>query len=1502
EDISGFADDELLAHLRRRAKEPFVLERGPLLRVHLLNREDKTIILIVVHHIAFDAGSLVPFLRQLVQTYEALLRNGRAPSTEEPAASYADFVGWERQMLSGPAAAEHLAYWKQHLASAPAVLTLPSDHPRRMASAAIGQTHTRRIGGALKEGLAALARELRITPATLFLGLYQLLLSRYAGEEDIVVGMSVATRPRPEFRDLIGYFINMVPVRMRVDRGRPWSEHAAALQGCMADCLDHSVYPFPMLVRELKTPRVPGVAPIFQVAFTYQNNFDVAGFGELVRSHGETLQLEPVPGLNQEGEYELALDVFEGDGGFQLHLKYNPDLFDAATIERMMGHYVSLAEAVVERPSAALGDYALLTEAEQGQLVRAWNATQADYPDRVCVHELFAGQARRTPDAVAVRCGETSLSYRELDRRSSVLAGYLRQRGVGPDRLVGICVGRSLEMLVGLLAILKAGGAYVPLDPSHPRERLQHILSDSGVSLLLTQSELLGELGLWVAAETAIVAIDLDWSGGETAPADVQAEVGAGNASPDDLAYVMYTSGSTGLPKGVMIPHRALTNLLTSMIREPGLRSEDRLLAVTTYCFDIAGFELFGPLLVGGCCEICPSDVAGDVEKLKRVIRASKPTVMQATPATWTMLFRSGWRNEEGVRIVCGGEALGETLRQSFVASGSEAWNMYGPTETTIWSMAWRVSGNGPISIGRPIANTQVYVLDSHLRPVPVGVAGELCIGGAGVARGYHNRPELTEERFVEDPFTPGARLYRTGDMARWLVIGEVEYLGRLDGQIKLRGYRIEPGEIEARLASYGGIRHCAVVLQASEERSRLIAFYVWDTGHGQAPAADQLREHLKVTLPDYMIPAFFSPLDEIPLTPNGKVDHKGLAQLRVGQERKAPASRRSASEIERRVVAIWRSVLDREDVDADDGFFESGGDSILAVTLAARIRDGFAVDFDVTRLFEYASIGAIGRYVAAATADAGASRETEQQADAVMHLRNETRVEHGSVAGHPDYYRSSVAIIGISCHVPGAENHRQFWDNLISGKEGVEVLTAAELRQLGVPEQIMDNPRYVPVRSTIAGKDLFDPAFFKISPKDAALMDPQLRLLLQHAWWSIEDAGYVPSDLPDTGVFASTSNSFYGARLFASANKAGVLDNYDHYQAWLLSQSGTVPTTISYRLGLRGPSYAVHSNCSSSLIALHTAYRSILLGDARHALVAAAALGAGSSAGYVYQEGLNFASDGHVKTFDAKADGMIGGEGVAVLLLKRAEDAVADGDHIYALIRGVAVNNDGTGKAGFYAPSVQGQAEVIGRAFAASSVDPQTIGYVEAHGTGTSLGDPIEFAALSQAFRKHTDKAQFCGLGSVKSNIGHLDVAAGLAGTIKAALALQHGKIPPTINYHDASPHLDLINSPFYIAATATDFAPSDQPRRAAVSSFGIGGTNTHAILEQAPELPQSPAAAATNGPYLVPLSARTEEQLKQYAASLLAFVSSALETGNSPDLADLAFTMQVGREAMES
>jgi amino acid adenylation domain-containing protein len=1495
EDISTLDDHEIPAFVKLKVKEPFVLERAPLMRVHVLRRPaGETIILIIVHHVAFDAGSVVPFLTQLLEAYRAVQQGGTLAQAGK-STGYDKFVAWERRLLTSPESAQHLDYLKRHLAGASPVLNLPRDRPQTGPFSFAGATHVEQIPDDLKRRVIAFCRAARITPVSLFLGIYKLLLSRYGGQEDIVVGLSIGLRPRAEFESVIGYFANMVPVRTRAAGSLTWSEFARGLQAAIAGAMEHSVYPFAALVRELKATRSPGSQPIFQVAFTYQTHLSIGALSALQEEKtADTLSLERVEDVQQDGEYELELEIDQSESGTQAKIKYNPDLFHQATIARMGKQLLLLLEQVIDNPAARLGDYSLLAEEERHSILIDWNSTQADYPRDVGVHELFERQAQQVPDALAVTCDGRSLTYRELDERSSLLAAYLSRHGVRPDVLVGIYVERSLEMIVGLLGILKAGGAYVPLDPEYPPERLRYLIEDSGVALIVTQTKLIDQLQGLVEATVATVPLDGRWHDIESeahgAPWDRPAVKG------ENLAYVIYTSGSTGNPKGVMIPHRGLTNVLFSLTRIPGLSAKDRLLAVTTYCFDIAGFELFGPLIVGAHCIIGGAGLSRDPQRFKDEIDRVRPTIMQSTPAVWTMLYQSGWRNEDRIRILCGGEALTDALKEEFLESGCEAWNLFGPTETTIWSTRLQIKRHEPITIGRPLENTRIYIVDENLKPMPIGVPGELCIAGDGLARGYHGKAALTAERFVDNPFEPGARLYRTGDVARWLADGNIEFLGRRDDQVKLRGYRVELGEIESHLANHPAVKSCAVALAALKEHRQLHAFYV-RKHHGSAADARELRDFLKSKLPSYMVPSEFRELDDIPLTPNGKIDRKTLAQMPLDTPSGA-ASSLPETEIEKQVLDIWKRSLGKEQIGVNEGFFDVGGDSVLAVTVAERIRT-LRSDFDVTALFRHSSVRGISRHIAEA-------RTTKTLPAVPEDLR--PKPSTGAAQRCPDYYGPSIAIIGISCNFPGAEDQYKFWDNLTGGKESRERLSELDMRRLGVPEWIIRDPRYIPVRATIADKQLFDPAFFRILPKDAELMDPQLRHLLMHAWKAIEDAGYVPRELQDAGVFMSASSNHYGRNgAQESVDNTNVLADFSSYQSWLLSQSGTIPTIVSYKLGLHGPSYFIHSNCSSSLVALHVACQSIIRGETTQALVGAATLLPHDSAGYLHQEGLNLSSSGSIRAFDASADGMIGGEGVAVILVKRALDAFRDGDHVYAIIRGTSVNNDGADKAGFYAPSVDGQARVISKALEVSGVDADSICYVEAHGTGTALGDPIEFAGLREAFGKHSGKQPFCGLGSVKCNIGHLDTVAGLAGVIKVALALEREEIPQSINFDQINPKIALHNSPFYIVEQNRRLERSTYPHRAAVSSFGIGGTNAHAILERATALESreedDERADRNSRRYLVPLSARNEERLREYAASLLQFVSERANAQRQAcSLADLSYTLQVGREAMDS
>jgi len=778
---------------------------------------------------------------------------------------------------------------------------------------------------------------------------------------------------------------------------------------------------------------------------------------------------------------------------------------------------------------------------------------------------------------------------------------------------------------------------------------------DSGARIVVTQSRL---LHLFADSASAVKTVCLDDDlGGHHAQDKAALPV---PARGDALVNVLYTSGSTGQPKGVMNSQRGMVNILIAATREPWLAAQDRILAVANYNFDIAGVDMFLPLLVGAECHICTTEKARDPKLLMQEIARVRPTMMQATPTRWTTLVQAGWQNREGVKILTLGESLPQALRQHFVHSGWQAWNVYGPTEVSIWSVHEKITATEVNTIGKPIANTQIYILDAYQQPAPVLVPGEICIGGDGVGVGYLNRPELTAEKFVANPFRPGSKMYKSGDVARWRPDGTIEIIGRSDGQVKVRGHRVELGEIEARLATHPGILESAVVVYERDGHKQLAACCALAGGTAamdltSSAAVRALREYLQATLPDYMVPSRFVEVPSLPLSPNGKVDRKRLAQIATAAQTTvdevAPASGASSSapaiaqpseqevdsDIAERLRRIWRGALPVSDVGLDDGFFDLGGDSVMAVTMAARIEREFGRAFGATAIFRFGTIRQIARHLQSLQV-AGAARAPDDASKAPE-----------PAAGAPEvssYDRDCVAIIGISCRLPGANDHWQFWSNLIGGVESIQRLSSEALARAGVPASMLADPNYVPVQAAIDGKQFFDAEFFKASPRDAELMDPQLRLLLQHGWQAVEDAGYAARAIPETGVWIATSHSDYAARVHGARGSAakGVLASMDEHAPWLFAQSGTIPTLISHRLGFQGPSQAVHSNCSSSLVAVHSAHRSLIAGEVKYALVGAATIFANDSLGHVHQPGLPLSSDGHVRAFDAAADGTVGG------------------------------------------------------------------------------------------------------------------------------------------------------------------------------------------------------------------------------------------------------------------
>ena len=935
---AGERREAALALARREAARPFDLAQAPLFRAMLARLEATHHLLVLnAHHVAVDGWSLSLLETELASLYEAF-HLGRPSPLAEPPIQYVDYTLWQHELLAGEAGSRQLGYWRERLSGHIPVLELPGDRPRPAVQSHRGAVLRTAPPAEVYDALKRLARQEGATPFMAFLAAFETLLLRYSGQEDVVVGVGVANRSRPELESVVGFFVNTLGLRCDLSGNPTFRELLGRVKEVTLGAYSHQDLPIERLLQDLDLDRALSHSPLFQVMLFFQN-FPA----EQTQLPGLTLTPVDLDTINAgTSRADLALFASEDRGELALFLEYATDLFDRETVERFARHLEQLLRSAVADPSRRLGELEILPATERRQLVAEWNSTQRELPAESLVHGLFAAQAARTPAAVAVEHGGRAWTYAELDRRAEAVARELLRRGIASGDLVGLFVERSPGMLAALLGVLKAGAAYLPLDPSYPAERLSFMLEDSAARLVLTERALLAQLPPF-SGETLL----LEDVATEDGLPPVRSAVG-----PEDLAYVIFTSGSTGRPKGVQIPHRAAVNFLASMAREPGLGAGDAVCAVTTLSFDIAVLELLLPLTVGARIVLADRETAADGSALARLLASSGATLMQATPATWRMLLESGWRGQRGLRMLCGGEALSRELADRLLDCGDELWNVYGPTETTVWSALDRVTAANEISIGRPVDNTEIYVVDRRLQLVPAGVPGELLIGGLGVARGYLARPELTAEKFIPDPFgtRPGGRLYRTGDLARWRRDGRLEVLGRMDNQVKLRGFRIELGEIESVLAEHPAVRQAVVVCR--EDRpgdKRLVAYVIPQPG--EAPASADLRAFVKARTPDYMVPSTCVVLERFPLTPNGKVDRRALpAPDASTSERPSAAPRNSEEET---LARLWAEVLGVERVGIDDDFFDLGGHSLLATQLVGRIQKAFGGEVPLRLLFE---------------------------------------------------------------------------------------------------------------------------------------------------------------------------------------------------------------------------------------------------------------------------------------------------------------------------------------------------------------------------------------------------------------------------------------------------------------------------------------------------------------------------------------------------------------------
>ncbi|GGA37440.1 hypothetical protein GCM10007416_07940 [Kroppenstedtia guangzhouensis] len=1389
------------------------------------------------HHILFDGWSNGIVLLEFVKAYRELVQGKTPIRLKKP--GFKEYILWQqKQDKSG-----QQVFWQEYLAGLDESLPLSAkskDSVDRTAAC----TYTKEIGEDRSAKLRKFVREQGVTLAALFYTAWGLLLQRYKNSRDVLFGTTVSGREGvlPGAEEMVGLFINTPPLRVTHRQGQTVLDLLRQVQRDLQERSGHE-----------STPLVDLNASFDTIVVVENYPLDV----DQLTGRDETFRITDYE-MRELTHYDLTLSI-ECFDAIKLVMMWPENLFQEQMIVRMTAHFLQILDEMTADVTQPVETLQMLTDEEQSQLRQGGLQSDVTYPHS-SLHQLFELQAQKHPERIALTLGDRQMTYGQLNRYADQVAYVLRRKGVDPDSLVAVMLEPSFDMIAVLLGVLKAGGAYVPIDPDYPQERISFTLEDSGAKWLITSEPFQDKAEL--AGEVLLVG---DF------PRMAEAEaVELPEVRPDNLAYVIYTSGTTGRPKGVMIEHR---NVVQLVMHEPNrfhFSDQDVWLLFHSFSFDMSVWEMYGALLHGGRLVIVPKETTRDSYALVELVTRERVTVLNQTPSAFYMFQQAAEERSDlsfTLRLITfGGEKLKPGLLKSWRKRSPKTVmvNMYGITETTV-HVTYKEIGDEEIqsnlsAIGVSLPTYSCYVLDAHKCLTPKGMQGELYVGGGGVARGYLNRPELNAERFIENPYRPGERLYKSGDWVRLLENGEMEYIGRIDHQVKIRGYRIETGEIEHHLQQHEAVKEAVVLAIADQEGMEELCAYVLIK---QKVSPKELRHYLGDKIPSYMIPAYFVPMTQMPLTSNGKVDRRSLPKPDPVQHVGNNGHVGLQDEVEAAVAEVWKEVLGLEKVGLHDHFFDIGGNSLKMIRLLSRLNSTFSKEINIPTLFRHTTVHDQARY-----------------------YRDE--VKSGEIAVQEPIQKatsaigSDVAVVGMAVRMPGAADVGQFWNNLQKGVESIRVFTDEELREAGIPEEQLQKPNYVKAKGYLEDTDAFDNRFFEYGVKEAEMMDPQLRILHECSWEALEHAGEAAENGKAVGVYVGGSPNFHWLRSLAGKD----LNALDEFQAMLLNEKDFFATRLSHKLNLTGPAVTVQTACSTSLVAIGNAWADLVQGRCDLALAGGVSVTYPIKSGYLYEEGMIHSPDGHCRAFDRDAQGTVSGNGVGVVVMKRLEDALRDGNTVYAVIKSTAINNDGGHKAGFTAPGVEGQASVIRAAHQAAGIKPEEVSYVETHGTGTPLGDPIEIEALKLAFGEQ--KPGQVMIGSVKTNIGHLDAAAGVAGFVKTVLALYHRKIPPSLHYQRPNPKIDFGKNPFRVNSTLTSW--EEGIRRAGVSSFGMGGTNAHVVLESAPD---TVTGAESREWKMLTLSAKSTQALDKAAENL----ARHLEAEPQALLSDMAYTLHVGR-----
>jgi amino acid adenylation domain-containing protein len=1473
---SNEEQDAVLADIKHaEVATAFDLTFGPLLRAKLaLLDKERAILFVSFHHLIVDGWTLDLLLKELAEFYSAFLekRDVRLP----PAFQFSQYAQWIGDAYATLEAAEADSYWLGEFERKAPTLELPLDKPRPSVRSYSAARVEQPIEGNAAQRIFDAATKQKSTFFIYAFATYVAFIHRLTGEEDIVIAVPAAGHLDVGENQLSGHCVNTLPIRVQVDGNMSFAELLAAVRKKVYAGYGHTPFTYSLLMGRVPMDRDMSRPPLASLIMTVDQESHELPFSGIESCYRLN------PRAYEMFELQVSL-VSESKDYIAIQCQYNTDLFERETAESRMRDFAMLIDSATADPDAAINALAMVPPEDEA-LIDEWNATEEVYPSGVTMHGLFEEQVEKTPDNIALEFEGLTLTYRELDQRSNRLAAWLVGQGIGPEKMVGICMERSLEMIVAMYGILKAGGAYVPFDPDYPEDRLAFMLEDTGAEVMLTHEPARSALPV---ADTQVLFLDTDWdtiAAYSSKRPDVEVD-------ENTLAYTIFTSGSTGLPKGAMNEHRGICNQLYWMQDYFGTDSDETILLKTPYSFDVSLWEIFYPLSMGARIVIAPPGAHRDPEQLADLFRDHKINGTCFVPSLLSVFVNSPHAAPESLRwIITIGEALVPDLQQRFHdrLPGVQLHNLYGPTEAAVAVTYWLCDpddGLQQIPIGRPMGNVKIHVLDGQRKPVPVGVPGELYIGGIQVGRGYLNREELTNKVFVDDPFdeSPGALMYRTGDKARWTNDGVLEYLGRIDFQVKLHGLRIELGEIESVLTEHGSIDDAvAVVDEPRSGDKRLVAYY---TGSAELSAA-QLRAYLSDKLPAYMVPQVFMRLERFPRLTSGKVSRKELPEPVVDKKTKQVQHAAPANETERTVAKIWADFLQVDSVETDETFFDLGGSSLLALKLVGKLAEVFDTRVPVAKFFEYPTVTSFAEWIAETGAAALPAEAPDAKTTPVAEEEEEPLEPGNSVPGDGD-----IAIVGMAGKFPMADNVDEFWRNLLDVKDCITHFEENEIDP-DVDPDISGQPNYVRARGLMSDIDAFDAKFFSVRPREAQIMDPQQRIFIETCWHALEDAAYDVSEFDGRiGVFAGTGDNTYLWHYVLRDREA--IAALGEHQTHILNERDYLTTRVAYKLDLRGPAVAIGTACSTSLVATSYAVESLRAGKCEAAIAGGIYVPAPDHSGYLYQEGGIGSADGACRPFDKDADGTVFSSGTAAVVLRPLQDAIDAGDRIYAVIKGTATNNDGADKMSFMAPSAAGQRAVIQDAVADAGVDAAEIGYVEAHGTATPIGDPIEFSALSSALGQGSGKKRW--LGAVKSNLGHLDAAAGVTGLIKTAKALQTGTIPGTVNFKTPNPELDITDTGFSVTSQNVNWRESRDSMLAGVSSFGIGGTNAHVVL-QSYDVSVDPKPARDQELFL--FSADAPSQLGALATNL----ADHIDNRGTEIVSDAAYTMARGRKRLSS